>query len=212
MQVKRSILFIAFIVILTSACSGENVHEKIMQQLEETLEMETEFEKSQTEILKLEEEDEALYNQMIQLTPTEEEELINLSEQALALLRERLKYLEMERDSLEHSREAFEQIEPMLVKITNTEHAELAKQMYDTMIRRYEIYEDVYEKYVSSVQLTEDLYKKMQKKANEPSFYRSITEVNESYEAVFIANEQFNNATAAYNELKKAYYEAVREE
>lgn len=183
-----------------------------MQQLESTIEIEKDFEMSQAEILKLEEEDEALYNQIIQLKDTGDEELAKLTDQALALLPERLKYLEIERDSLNRSREAFEQIEPMLVKIVNTEHAELANKMYDSMMRRYEIYDDVYDKYISSVQLTEELYKKMQAKANEPSFYRTITEVNESYEAVLNENEQFNNATATYNELKQAYYEAVREQ
>lgn len=196
-------------LIFLAACGKEDVAEEINDHLEETVEIEKEFEVNQEKIFELEKEDEELYNKIISLDGDDKKKVRELSDEAIGLLDERLEYAKLEKESLEKSREEFEKVEPLIEKVEEDDEKELLEKMFDTMIERYEAYEEVHEQYSDSVRLTKDLYTLFKEEEfNENQVYSVIGNVNDSYDEVQKANDRFNKETALYNELKLEYYDA----
>ncbi len=200
-------LLIPFFIFLT-ACNEEDPLEKIHQHLEETVQIEKGFEENQERVFELEQKDEELYKEIIGLDSDKMEQVKELSEEAIKLLDERLDYVKLERTSLEESRVEFEKIEPLMEKMKDQDQKRHIEKMYQTMMDRYDAYEEVYEEYSNSIRLTKELYTKFQEETFKDSEVYSIIEnVNESYDEVLKANESFNNETALYNSLKQEYYD-----
>lgn len=208
----KSIIAISFLVMVT-ACNGEDkVTKEIAEHLDATVQIEKEFEENQEKIFELEKADEKLYNEIIGLGSDDLAQVQTIAEEAIELLNERMEYVELERTSLEESREKFEKIEPLIEKVTDEEQNEHLEKMYKTMIERYEAYENVYDNYSKSIRLTQELYKLFQQeKFNEKEVYSIIGNVNDSYDNVLEANELFNQQTVLYNDLKEEYYESFQE-
>lgn len=199
-------------LLFISACGEEDVTEEINAYLEETIDIEKEFEASQEKVFELEKEDEELYKEIIGLGSDDHEKVQTLADQAIDLLDKRSEYLKMEKTSLEDSKATFENIEPLIEKITDEEQQELTKKMYDTMINRYDSYEEVYKNYTDSIRLTKELYTLFKEEDfNQNQVYSVIENVNDSYEDVLEANESFNKETVLYNELKQEYYDMFQE-
>ncbi|MEI3611037.1 YkyA family protein [Pseudogracilibacillus sp. SO30301A] len=208
MDKRLKSMFIFTMLLFISACGEEDVTEEINAYLEETINIEKEFEASQEKVFELEKEDEELYKEIIGLGSDDHEKVQTLADQAIDLLDKRLEYLEMEKASLEDSRATFENIEPLIEKITDEEQQELTRKMYDTMINRYDSYEEVYKNYTDSIRLTKELYTLFKEEEfNQNRVYSIIENVNDSYEDVLDANESFNKETVLYNELKQEYYD-----
>lgn len=204
--IKMIFIFTTFLFI--SACGEEDVTEEINAYLEETIDIEKEFEASQEKVFELEKKDEELYKEIVGLGSDDEEKVQTLSDQAIDLLDKRLEYLQLEKTSLEDSRATFENIEPLIEKITDEDQKELTQKMYDTMINRYDSYEEVYENYTDSIRLTKELYNLFKEENfNQNQVYTVIGNVNDSYEDVLKANDLFNQETVLYNELKQEYYD-----
>ena len=205
-------MFVFTMLLFISACGEEDVTEEINAYLEETIEIEKEFEASQEKVFELEKEDEELYKEIIGLGSDDHEKVQTLADQAIDLLDKRSEYLKMEKTSLEDSKATFENIEPLIEKITDEEQQELTKKMYDTMINRYDSYEEVYKNYTDSIRLTKELYTLFKEEDfNQNQVYSVIENVNDSYEDVLEANESFNKETVLYNELKQEYYDMFQE-
>lgn len=203
-------MFIFFILV---ACNNEeNVMDKVSEHIEATVEIEAAFEENQEKIYELEKEDEKIYNEIIGLGTEDYEKVVELSTEAMDLLEERMEYVKLEKESLDESRIEFEQIAPLIDKISDPEEKEQAEKMYETMINRYDAYEVVYGNYAESIELTKSLYSLFQQEEfKENEVYAVIANVNDSYDEVLKANETFNKETVLYNSLKEEYYEMVSE-
>lgn len=205
-------MFVFTMLLFISACGEEDVTEEINAYLEETIDIEKEFEASQEKVFELEKEDEELYKEIIGLGSDDHEKVQTLANQAIDLLDKRSEYLKMEKTSLEDSKATFENIEPLIEKITDEEQQELTRKMYDTMINRYDSYEEVYKNYTDSIRLTKELYTLFKEEDfNQNQVYSVIENVNDSYEDVLESNESFNKETVLYNELKQEYYDMFQE-
>jgi len=113
---------------------------------------------------------------------------------------------------LKKSEEEFIQIEKLMDDIKNSGEKKLVKQLYEKMMNRYTAYEEVYENYVDSIRLTKELYTIFQQEEiKDNDMYSHLAHVNESYDNVLKANEQFNKETILYNSLKEEYYQLKSE-
>ncbi len=210
--IAKTIIGLAFIFLLVGCNDEKNVHDKISEHLEATVEIEKTFEEHQQKIVELEKEDEKLYNEMISLGSNDFEKVVALAEEAIAKLDERYEQVKLEKQSLEESKAEFEKIEPLLEEISDEKELERVEKLYETMMNRYEAYNKVYDSYSESIQLTKELYSLFQEEEfNENKVYSLITTVNELYEEVLEANEHFNTETVLYNNLKQEYYESLHE-
>src|SRR5699024_4531618 len=138
-------LAVTFVLV---ACSEDDVHEEISTHLETTVEIERTFEEHQENIFALEKEDEDIYNEIISLGTNDYERVVSLTEQAIDLLEKREEEIKLEKASLTESREEFEQIEDLLDDITDADEQQQTEKLYETMMNRYQAYDEVYERYL----------------------------------------------------------------
>lgn len=204
-------MFILFTIMMISGCSNDKkILMKVHELLEQTVEIEEELKQNEKKMIVLEQKDEKLYDEIINLGTDNHDEITELSKEAIELLDDRLKYLELEKSILIESRETFAEIEPLINKIKKDEQREQLEKMTQTMMRRYEEYGNVYDHYTNSIQLTKEMYAQFQKESILWSeLYEIFDIVNESYEKTLQANELFNEETVLYNQLKEEYYKTL---
>lgn len=211
-SIKLSVII--FLLIIIAACNKNesNVIGEINQHIEDTVEIEMEFEASQERIAELEEKDQEIYDEIIQLGSDGYDDIVKLADEATELLEERLEIVDLEKESIELAQAEFEEIESLIEDIADKEEMELTKEMYDSMIARYDSYDVVYKHYINSVRLTKDLYAALKEEDfKESDVYAIISDVNESYDDVADAFETFNKETNSFNHFKEAYYENITE-
>lgn len=207
-----SLSFVLFTIFIATACTGANTTDEINTLLEQTVEIEKVFADAQAEINKLEQKDEKLYDEIIHLKDEDKGKLIELSEEAIALLKKREEIKMDEKKSISQSKEVFDQLSPLIEHMEDNSKKELLVKMYDTMQSRYNTYNEVYDSYETSIQLTKQLYEYFtDKKSSQEKIYSMLNQVNESYHEVERASEAFNTYTSIYNELKEQYYEGAKD-
>lgn len=212
MAVKNFVGFILLsIVACTLASCSHNVHDKIFAHLDAALEIEQEFIESQEKLNELEERDMEIYDALMELDAVDEGRLQSLTDEALQNVSERMKLLEEERNSIIQSKEEFQKIEPLIEEVEKDAIKEKLENLFQTMMERYEAYDEVYETYVESLYLTENLYNHLKNEAAYTVLYETLEEVNRSYEKLFKANDKFNVLTKQYNRLKQEYYDMMGE-
>lgn len=212
MVVKKFVGFILLsIVACTLASCSHNVHDEIFAHLEAALELEQEFIESQEKLNELEERDMEIYDVLMELDAVDEGRLQSLTDEALQNVSERMKLLEEERNSIIQSKEEFQKIEPLIEEVEKDAIKEKLENLFQTMMERYEAYDEVYETYVESLYLTENLYNHFKNEAAYTVLYETLEEVNRSYEKLFKANDKFNVLTKQYNRLKQEYYDMMGE-
>lgn len=210
--IGKILIGLALILVLVGCNKEDNIHEKISEHLEATVEIEKTFEEHQQKIIDLEKEDEKLYNEIISLGSDDYEKVVTLAEEAITKLDERYEEVKLEKQSLEESKKEFEKIKPLMENITEEDELEQVEKMYDTMMSRYEAYNKVYDSYSESIQMTKELYTLFKEEQfDENKVYSLLTTVNDLYEEVLEANEEFNMKTTLYNKLKQEYYESLKE-
>lgn len=194
-----SLLFLA-------ACGGSN-EEKIYNHLEDAVDIENEFSEEENSIAELEEDEQKLYEKIIDLTMDDFDKIKETSEQALTNIEERHELIDLESESLEKSKDEFTKTKDLIEKLEDEKVKEKAGNMYETMNDRYKAYDDLHESYITVLKNEKELYNKFQDKdAEQDAVSDNLDKLNESYQEVIQANDLFNEKTKDYNELKKEFY------
>ncbi len=197
----------SFIVIL-SACNNTTVEEEIHIHLEEAVRLEADFENQQSEITQLEMEEQEIYNEIIDLGMDEFDQITDLSERAIENINTRTNLIALEKESIQASQKEFQKIEGLMEDITDEEVKSKANSMFEVMNNRYTSYEQLNESYLDSLELESELYEMLQREElKQEELTEHINKINDSYQKVLDANEQFNQYTVKYNELKKEFYD-----
>ncbi|HLS67000.1 MAG TPA: YkyA family protein [Pseudogracilibacillus sp.] len=201
-------ILLFFIILVGASCSNNEQVKAINETLEETVDIEQVLEEKQKSLHELEKQDEALYDEMIELGNEDIEKLQQRSKEAIKLLDERLDIKEEEKEVIDESKATFEQIELLIESLEEEEKRAHVEKMFETMMNRYDSYIDVYDHYIESIHLTKELYRHFQEEQfSETKVYALLSNVNDSYDEVERANETFNTYTKMYNELKREYYD-----
>ena len=209
MPLKKPLFMLVIgLIILLSACSGESTEEKIHNHLEEAVALEQDFEDVQSEITKLEKQEQELYSQIIDLGMDEFDKIKELSDEAIGVIDERAEKITAEKESIEASQEEFNQTKDLIENLEDGDLKNKALSMYDVMEKRYKAYDTLNGAYSESLKLEKELYAMLKKEdLQQEELTGQINKINESYEQVLNANDQFNEATVEYNALKKEFYE-----
>ena len=196
------------IFIILSACSGTSPQEKIYEHLEKAVSLEEGFEEQQDEITALEKQEQQIYSQIIELDMSEFEQVKELSQEAIDIIKQRSDKITLEQESISASREEFEKIDDLINDLKEEEVRDKAEELYKVMIVRYEAYDVLHDAYIRSLEEEEKLYTLLQNEdVSEEELKDQIAEINNTYQEVIDGNEQFNTNTVTYNELKKEFYE-----
>lgn len=208
MLLKRIGLYIGVLaVIILSACSGASTEEKIHDHLEEVVQLEAGFEEQQDEIVKLEKQEQKIYEQVATLESSEFDEIKKLAKEAIESIEKRSDKVSLEKESIDDAREEFEKTKPLIDKLEDKEVKEKAEEMYGMMIDRYDAYNELHDAYLVSLKEETTLYTLLQKEdLAQEEFTEQISGMNDVYEQVIQKNEEMNTATNKYNKLKEEFY------
>src|SRR5690625_179031 len=155
---QRLTILIICCMSLISCQASDRTIESIDEHLTATVLIEEDFEEYQEKVNQLESEEHDIYNQLIALGNDQQEDVKELTNEAVQILDEKMAYIDLIKETLSESRSEFEKIESSMDQIKDENHFDFVDKMYETMINRYHSYDDVYEAYFDSVQLTSELY------------------------------------------------------
>ncbi|MBY7143778.1 YkyA family protein [Virgibacillus sp. NKC19-3] len=205
---KKSIIVLAIsLSIVLAACSGESAEQQLHNHLEEAVSLEEEFEQQQEEIINLEKQEQELYKEIIELDADELDQIQENSQQAINTVDQRSDKIELEKESIDASQEEFNEVSGLIEDLEEETKAK-AEEMYQIMENRYSAYNDLYDAYTQSLELERELYSMLQEEdLEQEALSDHINTVNEGYQQVLEANEQFNEYTVEYNALKQEFYE-----
>ncbi len=205
---KKIVLLFALSIIL-AGCSGENAADKMYEHLEKSVELEQPFADQQEPFMKLEEEDQTIYNELIELSSDEMDQIKTLQEEALTNIDKRREMLATEKESIEAAEKEFGNISEYVPELKE-EVAAKAEEMTKVMEERFSTYYKLNEAYQNSLNEDVKLYELFVKEElTEEELTEQINTVNKLYEEVLDLNNQFNELTDSYNTLKEDFYKAA---
>ncbi|MFC0301561.1 YkyA family protein [Virgibacillus soli] len=207
MKVKKIHFFLIFCLLFILSGCGESVQEQIYNHLEEAVTLEKDFENQQNTLTKLENKEQAIYNELIDLPMDEFDEIKKLSKEAHDVIKERKEKITEEKSSIDASREEFKKVKQLIADLKEEKAKKVANNMYQKMLERYDAYDTFNKEYVQSLQLEEKLYDILiDKDSSQEQLAEHLDKLNNSYVKIIEANEQFNQFTNEYNDLKKNFY------
>lgn len=207
---KSIIIVYLFLVLLLLSSCFERTEKKIYQTLEDVVKLEEGFKKEQEPLIKLEEEEKAIYDKIIDTGFKEREKINKLADKAIDLSNQRLEHLDLERKSIIKAEKKFITIKKLINRIDDKDMKVEAENLYDLMANRYKVHEQLYKKYSDGIKSDQKLYHAFKDDETTLSeLEKSISEINNNYEQVYQLNEEFNKLTNNYNEAKLKFYKNV---
>jgi len=208
----RLFMALAAVVFIMTACTGLSAQEEMYNHLEEAVEKEEGFREQQQPLVKLENEEQELYEKIIDLNMDQFDKIQSLSKEAAGIVEERQEKLEAEKESIEAAKEEFNEFKPLIDELgeEQAEAKEKAQELVETMDSRYQAYQKLYDAYNKALKHDKELYDMLQnKELAEEDMQKKIESINNSYNQVIEANKEFNQHTDQYNNEKKELYEAL---
>jgi chromosome segregation ATPase len=212
--VKRTALVTLFSsALLLSACSGPAPAEQLDTVLKDTFEAEKDYRDTQSEMEKLEKNEQQLFESIMALTQEQQEEVKTQAEEALTSAEERLALLEKEKKSMDTAEETFGKIDTVIEEAeeesVKADLAALKSKMQD----RYDAHAEFAAAYEELTGLQKDLYEMLLNEETDLQALQEKTiEVNEQNAEVQEAVTAFNEQTEQFNELKDRAIENLTEE
>src|SRR5699024_12000445 len=158
MRAKKGIFIVVmFLMVIIFVDCGQSTEEKIFNHLEEAVLLEEEFEKQQEPISDLEKQEQEIYEKIINLDMEKFSEIKKLSDQAIEMIDERKELLDIEKDSMEASKEELLKVESLFDQLEEKSAKDMASDLYDTMLIRYDEYTTLHDLYKSTLTLEEEL-------------------------------------------------------
>ncbi|SEN64974.1 Putative cell-wall binding lipoprotein [Amphibacillus marinus] len=207
MRVKWLGLFLLSSLLLV-ACSGESTQEQIYEHMEESVQLEADFVAQQQPLNELEQEEQEIYEQITELGMEDFDEIVSLAQQAIESIESRKALTENELDSIQASKDEFDQIEELISDLEDESLVALTNNLVDLMEERYQAFVTLNEVYVASLEYDQELYELlMQDDLQEEAYTEQVNLINDQYQLIQEANTSFNDATDAFNEQKREFYD-----
>ena len=198
-------------IILTSLLAGcfnqQTPVEKIYEVFEKVVVAEKLFEEQQDPLVKLEKEEQVIYDKIISLGLKETEEISTLTTEALDIVKQRKEHMEKEQQSLDESKSEFVSIKLLLEEMDESAQKKKAKELYDLMMERYRVHKELSDDYLAALELDKELYEMFKEDDIQlEKLQDQIVKINEKYSEILTANQEFNEKTKQYNETKISFY------
>lgn len=194
--------------LLMGCLGGPTPEEQIYETLEKVVTVEKDFEEQQNPLVELEKKEKELYDEILTLGMKEFDQIVSLSNDALAIVGDRETRINNEQKSIEASKKEFQKVDALISEIKEDSVKEEANELVSLMNERYESYEDLYTVYKEAIEHDKKLYEMFQnEELTLDELEQQITLINETYEKVVAANETFNKLTDQYNKAKVTFYQ-----
>ncbi|MDX8044877.1 YkyA family protein [Gracilibacillus sp. S3-1-1] len=206
---KRLLLTCLLLSFVLAGCSGDSVANNMYNHLEKTIELEQPFVDGQAPFTALEEQEQDLYDQIINLTADEMDEIQTLADEAISTVAERKELLQTEAEAMEEAEEEFDLVKRFTDDLDD-ESKSVAEDMVEAMDNRYEAYQQLNEAYLSSLEEDMTLYELFKDEdLTEEDLREQTDQVNAAYDEVLSINTEFNEWTDTYNQLKQDFYDTT---
>ncbi|MBO8155414.1 MAG: YkyA family protein [Bacillaceae bacterium] len=204
------VIIILIFALLTACSQGPTAAEQMYEHLEKAVDLEENFAAQQEPLLELERQEKELYDKIIQMSSSEFEESVKLSEEAIDIIEQRRDIMDIEKESIEAAKTEFDKVKPMIEELEDENVKEIAGNMIDAMENRFQSYQDLYESYMKSLDLNKELYLMLQNEdLTKEKLENQIDQINNSYDEIMASNKQFNDFTKTYNNLKMEFYQSA---
>lgn len=209
---KKLLLIITssvFTLVLAACNSSDQTGEEIYTHLEEAVELESDFQDAQAELVDIEKEENVLYEEMIEINMEELDQVEEKANQAKELSEQRKELMDTEMESIEAGKEEFDKIGPLIEELEEGP-AEKANELVSVMENRYEAFDQLHETYLSSIESDQALYDMlMDEELDKETLDQQVDEINEKYEQIAEHQQAFNEQTNQFNEMKKEFYDTI---
>lgn len=186
----------------------QSTEEKIHQILESVVEKEKVFEEQQDPLVKLENEEQKLYEEIMKLGTKNLDEIVEKSDAAIEVVEKRMVHMKEEQKSLEESKQEFERVKPLINKIEEKAAKDKAEELYSIMMERYKTHDQLYTAYMKGLEFDKELYNMLKDEERSlDELEDQIVKINNIYQEVITANEKFNALTKEYNDTKHSFYQ-----
>ncbi|MDF1506754.1 YkyA family protein [Robertmurraya sp. DFI.2.37] len=209
---KKPLLFFILIsmFVITGCFNRTTTTDEMYTVLENVVDLEQDFEKQQQPLVELEKEEKEIYSEIIGLGMKEFEQIVSLSEKALTIVDKRQEHMQKEEESIQASKQEFEKFAPLIEKLDEGELKTKANELYDTMQKRFATHDTLFDNYMKGIEHDKELYQMFQKEGlSIDELEEQITKINDTYKLVLDSNEEFNEYTKQYNEIKLGFYKAA---
>lgn len=199
--------FLGISIITLTGCLGEKPEQEMFNILEDVVKAEKGFEDQQQPLVELEKQERELYEKIMSLKSDQHDEIVKLSDDALAIVAKRKEHIEKEKDSIDASKKKFGTVSPLVDQLKDEDLQAEAKKLTETMDKRYEIHNKLYEQYQLGIKYDTELYE-MLKNKDVPleKLEDQVNKINKTYDQVLATNDDFNAQTTEYNKIKLSFY------
>lgn len=205
---KFVIFFLVTAVVLNAGCFHQGTPvDKLYTVLDNVAAAEKGFEEQQQPLVALEKQEKVTYEQIIGLGMKQYDQVDKLSDEALKIVNARKKYMDKETQSIKNSEKDFQKVAYIKDKISDPVLKKMANQLYGIMKKRYQAHDDLYKEYTKGLNYDKQLYR-MLKNNHLPieNLELQITKINNTYEKIYSANQNFNKFTEEFNNQKLLFY------
>ncbi|WP_419961487.1 YkyA family protein [Psychrobacillus sp. BM2] len=204
MKIRKYILIFSSILLLAGCNFGESTEQKLSNILSEIYDQEADYRDVQEELAETESKEQANFQQMMELTKDQKEELATMVEDTATLLDTRLALVEKEAASLNSTSDGIKQISTLISETKEPSKKENLKQIETALKERITAYEDVTINYNELATMQQDLYNMLvDDSADVTAIQEQVQEVNKHNELVKQSVQKFNDATERVNQVKE---------
>ncbi|GIN74185.1 hypothetical protein J14TS2_46600 [Bacillus sp. J14TS2] len=205
---KKLITFLAIGLVAAMVAACSSAEENVYKIIEDAASEENAFEKQQKPMNKLESDEKALFDEIMELGMKEFDQIQKLSDEALSNLDEREKLIKKESEALEKSKEEFQKAKTELDKIKDEKLKADAQQLAEVMDARYSAYDTLNSAYLTGISEDKKIYELLKdEELSMEKLEEQIEISNSAYEKVREANDTFNDKTEEFNEKKLDFYD-----
>ncbi|MGM0844432.1 MAG: YkyA family protein [Bacillota bacterium] len=195
-------------LLLTGCMGGSTPQEMVYTTLEDTVKKEEKLKETQEPLTKLEEEEQALFEQAISLGMKEIDEIREIADQALQNISERETLIQEEADAMKEAEETFQAAESSIAEIEDENLKEEAEELSGLMNDRFNAHSAMTESYLQSLSSDRELYELLKKEdLTMEELQAQIEKVNSNYETTMEHNQTYNQLTEEVNGSKVSFYE-----
>ncbi len=213
MKISKYLLIFSSILVLAGCNFGETTEVKLSNILTEIYDLEADYRDVQKELAETESQEQANFQQMMELTKDQNEELTTMVEDTAILLETRLALVEKEAASLRATSDSIKQINAVISETKEASEKESLKQMESALEERITAYEDVTINYNELAIMQQDLYNMLvDESADVTAIQEQVQKVNVHNELVQQSVQSFNDATARVNEVKEEVLTSLQKE
>lgn len=196
------------IVILLQACTAPE--QQITRLFEQLKKYETNITEHENQLVRLEKKQTALYNDIMALGMKQVDDVAKRVEEAEAIINKREKQLEEEYRNIQKAAKQMKAMKEYVADLRDETLKQPLRQLIETGEKRYASYEKLYVHYHTALAAEKELYRLFkQPDVTLADLQAQVSEVNDAYEKLFTANEQFNEYTKRYNQQKKQLSETL---